>query len=111
MTEKEFNLSEKECNILVEESCEPMIHIEKDEYETKIITHNGESVYFKKGFFTEDIKEFIKIERDLLNELFQKINKQDIGRGIIYKKDWDEFIIKRDKLAGSKISERREKWK
>ncbi len=60
---------------------------------------------FKYNFCKEEaIKEFIKRERGLLNELFKKINKQDIGRGIIYKKDWDEFIIKRDKLAGEKFA-------
>ena len=48
-----------------------------------------------------DVKEFIKLSRQNKNELFKKIEN-----GVIFKKDWDMFMIKEDKLAGDKLNGR-----
>ena len=67
MTE-EFKLSDNECNILTIEQLDDVELFSQDvEFKDgspplkEIIFHNGESIIFKKGFFTEDIKEAIKL--------------------------------------------------
>ena len=53
---------------------------------------------------TTNIKEFISFEHDLIVRLFKKIKMVGDGEGIIKKRDWDEFIIKRNELAGEKFA-------
>jgi len=61
----DFNLKDKECNILVnEQKKQPQVCL--DEHEN-LIVEIGEEISFEKGFFTEDVAEFI---RRLKKELY-----------------------------------------
>jgi len=53
--EKEFNLSEKECNIIINK-------IDLNKYQTigALEIRGKEQLAWEKGFFKSDIKEFIK---------------------------------------------------
>ena len=71
---KEFNLSDKECNILTN-------HIDLNKHidliiGKDIITLPQEELKFEKGFFKEDVKEFIK--QRIKN--IEKIQKRWIGK-------------------------------
>ena len=88
---KEFNLSEKECNILINEVLPPEWGSIEDKEGIKLIVENKDNLTFKKGFFTENIKEFIRL-RDGLDKLLmlKQITRQ-------------EHADRCDKLAGDKF--------
>ena len=87
---KEFKLSEKECNILTSEQLDDVELYSQDikfvdgtNAGKEIIFHNGENIMFKKGYFKEDVKEFIRE----LKEIFYAGNSH----------------MRIDKLAGDKL--------
>ena len=92
---KEFNLSEKECNILINQ-----IHIDEDiiqrDSEGNITWNiNRENLKFEKGFFKEDVKQFIK---EILDELEKKCWIDLTGDRLL---DWEDV----EKIIKQKIRE------
>ncbi len=95
----EFNLSEKECNILTEKidnlKRETKIKYNKDN--TKVIITEPIEIMFEKGYFKEDIKEFIKELKEKGFTLSQERGQTgDMKMILISEEDLD-------KLAGSKL--------
>ncbi len=118
MTEKEFNLSDNECNILInhidmdknyditlcpicKKQVSSILHnttCKKCSTEKNIISfitikmHGKENLEYEKGFFTTDVREFIRQEKELL----LKVRDGKIS--------WFRFFEKRDKFAGEELT-------
>ena len=63
-----FNLSENECNILVNGVYPMEVSTQDLEDLTKIIITQKENLEFRKGFMKEDVKEFIRLLKEELAE-------------------------------------------
>jgi hypothetical protein len=93
----EFNLSEKECNILTKIERPLEYSIEEFEDKLKLGIIDQSSWKFEKGFFVEDVKEFIRrLKIMLLNEVGEQFfSRQEYNPNIILRKV--------DELAGDKL--------
>jgi hypothetical protein len=93
MKTEEFNLSEKECNILTNK-----VELDKPE---GFLGMPKESLNFEKGFFVSDVKEFIK--RQLEFEWKSEYSK-DLNLVVIPINQINAFFDKFKRDAGDKLT-------
>ena len=94
----EFNLSEKECNILINK----IDLSKKDDRYPSLDLMGQERLKFEKGFFKEDVKEFIRLLKEFS---FTSYFIKEKGIAMISVSQLNEFIDRLDKLAGEKLNE------